>query len=282
MGRTLTLFTVLLLTATISNLIPHADVFPVTVTSEGLTGPVKSVRWEIQEFDMVDGEKAWRSPRLWRTIEFGEDGNMSKETFYSDIGVSSVKTFEKNKIGLLATTVHFNIDGEEQRFCRQYNADGKIVFEWTQDAQGAMVKKWDFQWDEKDRKDVVSVYNADGSLRGRAEWFYDDNFRVIRKRDVSKGEMEVTYEYDELGRIEQKEQIQYSRGDRHVSKFENGREILSETFDLDKNLKYRFTYKYENDDRGNWLKQTTIAQPIHGDEWAADEVKKITRTIEYY
>lgn len=282
MGRTLTLFIAIISTITISSHEPLADVFPITVTSEGLVGPVKSVRWEIQEFDMVDGEKIWRSPRLWRSIEFGKDGKMSKETLYSGGRVSSEKTFEKNETGILAVTEYSNISGEKQRFFRQYNAYGKILREWTEDGEGNAIKKWAFYWDEKDRKDDVFAYDADGSLRGQAEWFYDERFRVIRKQDVSKNEMEVLYEYDDRGRIKRKEQIQYSRGDRHVFIFEDGREISHETFDLDKHLKYRFTYNYENDNRGNWVKQIEIAQPIPGQEWAANEAQRKSRTIEYY
>jgi len=246
----------------------------------GYKGPVRLVEWSVQEMDKKGNEIVWREKNLWKKEHYDNRGSLVLREQFNAGTLSLSTSFEANRLGKLAISKYFDKTGEKSRFYRQFNHQGKVIDEKSVSSDGGLLKTWVYKWDNDENKDTVSVYDADGSLTGSAEWYYDDLFRVIKKIDPKI--MEVLFEYDEQWRIKRKEKIQYKYNDRWVITFKHGREDKSESFILNGEQKMLCVYKYEFDDQGNWIKQTTIAQPLPGAEWPEQACKKIHRKISYY
>ncbi len=266
-----------------SSTTPSENQRPSDCVIAGYKGPVRLVKWWIQELYGNRGVNAWSDKTLWKKEHYDNRGNLVLREQFNDGVLTSSNSFETNSQGKMSITKYFDMTGktgEKSRFFRQYNHQGKIIDEKSVSSDGDLLRTWVFKWDGDEKKDTVSVYDADGSLTGVAEWFYDDLFRVIKKIDPKI--MEVLFEYDEQWRIKRKEKIDYLNKEKLVMIFEDGRQVKDEFFPLDGELKMLCVYKHEFDDQGNWIKQIQIIQPLAGDDWPKQECKKIYREISYY
>jgi hypothetical protein len=261
---------------------PSEDQRPSDCVVSGYKGPVRLVEWSVQEMDKKCKDFVWREKSLWKKEHYDNCGNLVlREQFNAGVLTSS-NSFETNSQGKMSITKYFDMtgkNGEKSRFLRQLNHQGKIIDEKSVSSDGDLLITWVFKWDNDEKKDTVSVFDADGSLTGTAEWYYDDLFRVIKKKSKTMG---VLVKYDEQWRIKRKEKIDYRNNEKLVMTFKDGRQVKDEFFPLDGELKNLCVFKHEFDDQGNWIKQTQIILPLPGDDWPKQECKKIYRGISYY
>lgn len=256
---------------------------PVDRISDELVGPVKSVEWTIQDIEAGKDVTSWQNSRLWKKVSYDRTGNKIQEDYYGEEGYSrSTITYPDRVPGKTAVRENLSSNGEKTFFYRQFDTKGKVVNERYTKADGQIIRQWIYTWDEKAKKDDVSIYGSDGKLESRAEWYYDSQFRVIRKRDVPNPKLEVLYEYGDDGHLRRKEQIQYQEEKRWITVSENGRDTESETRSIDGTLLDRQAYRYKFDDRGNWIEQTKIFHSLPGRETFESERHKVIRAIEYY
>lgn len=260
----------------------------------GLKGPVRSVLWETQDIT-VSSERS--SKQKWKQDVYDERSNLVRtEIFPAYSGTHTVKTYEHNRWGQRIKTSHFNAKGFlESVFLQHYASHGRLQKEKYLDAQGQSIRQWIYKWDREKNMDAVSVYQADGTLSGHAEWYYDGRGRVIRKTSVT---IECLYSYDGQGTITRSEQRQlnnHGEWDRFVTYYQDWEKPIKEE-DIewsDSGIRTVVKeYQYTTGTEGNWIEQREIQLPL---EFLLDDINEtghaskektitriVSRTIDYY
>ncbi|MGC9327302.1 MAG: hypothetical protein ACP5I1_06690 [Candidatus Hinthialibacter sp.] len=240
---------------------------------------MKSVVWHIQDVDLAQDERRLQPPRIWKKEFYDKKGSLLRQENYDSMGALSIeKTISSNLKGKIAVSKYANKDC----FYQQYDRFGKVMEEYCLDENDKLKKRWTYKWDKKNRKNHASIFGEDGTLEGQAEWYYDNRFLVIRKKDIPNTEMEVVFDYDYNGRLSRREQIQYKQNDRWITSYKEGREIKREVFTLENKLTHLRTYQYEFDDHGNWTLQKKMDCSLPDQEPFEIVSQVITREISYY
>jgi hypothetical protein len=165
----------------------------------------------------------------------------------------------------------------------KYDEKGNKIESNFYDADGSLSHKVTSKYDEKRNEIEVNGYYADGSLFYKDTYKYDEKGNKIERNSYyADGSLshKVTYKYDEKGYMIESNRYNYkgnkgSFDSKDTYKYdEKGNKIESNFYDAEGSLFYKYTYKYEFDKIGNWIKQTTITD---GKPTELNE-----RVIEYY
>jgi len=217
---------------------------------EGLRGPVKSVRTEIQYLSKTEWTKTL--PRFSITT-YNEKGNQLREESYD---------FKNN---LVQITVFGYLDGgrvSASKFIRREYDTLPLV-----------------------RRGVLSSNKEmDPRYQHRFEYKYDEKKRLIEQTDLlSNGEFvkRHVYKYE----AKQKEELVYSEtGSLTYRELyildDKGNEIEDINFEPDGSVNWKISYTYEFDSHGNWTKRT---MNVLSDRDRLIEAASVDlRTITYY
>lgn len=216
---------------------------------EGLLGPVKSVRTEIQYLRETQWTKTL--PRFSITT-YNERGNKLREESYD---------FKNN---LVQVMVYGYLDGgrvSASKFIRREYDTVPLV-----------------------RRGLSSSKEMDPRYQHRFEYKYDEKKRLIEQKDfLSNGELLGHYVYKYEGN--QKEELRYSENGSLIWRElyildDKGNEIEETDFEPDGSVSSKTSYTYKFDSHGNWTKRTMNVLSDRDRRIEAPSVH--LRTITYY
>jgi hypothetical protein len=257
----------------------------------GLTGPVKSIREEKAKLEDRSGQQA-EGPRLVvQQITFDEKGNVIEQSLNNPDGSLKSK---------LAWALKYDGEGREIEKS-YYNADGKLTSKGMSTYAGGEMKT------------QLTYYNPDGSINHHQIYVYDGNGNKIEESHSNPDNSpraRILYKYDDKGRqtealylkpdgtVSQKSVFTYDgHGNRtgftafdgagiikirHEYKYDSKNSLIELLNQGDGNgpvIKY--TYSYEFDPNGNWVKRETEREVI-GSENKPTRTEVTYRVITYY
>jgi hypothetical protein len=235
---------------------PAAKKLKSDAEDEGLKGRIKIVFTEEQD---LSGTWTVQKRKPSSTEYYNEQGNLTKTESYDYMG------------NLFEITVYGYIDGERasayKEIRHEYDPPPMMIASAPGDAKAKPKYdpryhyKYRYKYDDKGRYTEETLFGNDGKLWTK----YVYNF---------KGNQKETLAYDENGQLNQK----------HIATLDaQGNEVEESYFDVSKNsVDEKYSYNYEFDQQGNWIKRTTS-------KWATKDGKQqfvpdwVTyRTITYY
>jgi YD repeat-containing protein len=203
---------------------------------EGLKGRVKTVFTEEQD---LSGKWTVQKRKPSSTDYYNEQGSLTKNESYDYMG------------NLFEITVYGYIDGERvsnyKDIEHEYNPPPIAVAS----APGSKAEskfdpryatKYGYKYDDAGRLVEEMLYGSNGKLWTKYVYNY-------------KGNQKETLAYDEEGTINPK----HSLNQKHVATLDaRGNEVEESYYDVSKNtVDEKYSYTYEFDARGNWIKRTT-------------------------
>ncbi|WP_299837249.1 hypothetical protein [uncultured Tenacibaculum sp.] len=225
--------------------------------TENLKGKVKSyteLSYEILE------EKKQENHYKKEVKNFDQDGKIINELLYNFDGVGNQfipKYNEKNEKTAMYCYVE-NSDKLIYRWIYSYNEKGLKIKDEIYDASDKLTLERFFKYDEKGNKIERTqkyVYNPDTALNKRT-FEYDESGRNIRINTYDPFGKNIKSHYDFV----------YDDG---------GNKIEENILNPNGKLTSKWIYKYEFDEKGNWIKKTEFDQGIF-------PKNIIERTYEYY
>lgn len=256
-------------------------------TKNKLSGEVKSVRETsfeaVERFGNI--EKGEIKAYMYSTYKvFGQHGNMIEKTIYKSDSSLYLKNLFKydnkgNKIEEIwyypsgdidrKMTYKYDEQGDMTEF-NSYSSTGELYTSskhiYKYDDQGNMIEirsyydnNFDvysldlYKYDDKGNMIEYIWYHFDGSLQKKEHYLYDDNGNMIEKKDFSSDGtiIEVVSIFNDKGNIIEKKRL-----------------------NLNRILESLYTYDYENDSRGNWIKKIEFIRGA--------PIGIIEREIEYF
>lgn len=228
----------------------------------GLIGRVKTVRLETAKF--VGRGDGWaEGPRRFvSTTRYNENGNLAEEEFYRSTGLLTAKViYTYDSRGRHAEQAVFKGDGSRpSKLVYHHDGSGLIVDKMIYNADGAFDWKVHFTYDGKGRKERVAVHDAEGALLSERVYLHDGDGNEVEER---------VYSADAL----------VSRG---VFSYDGKGNRIREIFYLPGgSVSAQYTYRYEFDEAGNWIKQIRSAIDIVSGEVVFRHSEVSYRTIVY-
>jgi hypothetical protein len=199
---------------------------------EGLRGPVKSVRTEIQY--LSDTSLTEVGERSWLTT-YNEKGNKLRTDSYD---------FKNN---LSVITVYGYLDGG------RVSASTVVPREYSPPVRRGVIP-------------LISNKEMDTRYDRRFEFKYDGKKRLTEKTDfLSNGDTRARYVYKYEGN--QKEELVYSENGSLLQRNlcildDKGNEIECTDFAPDGSVQQKTSHTYEFDSHGNWTKRTTSPKEV--------------------
>lgn len=218
-----------------------------------LQGNVKSiteVEDDIKKDSVIHTSEAY--PQYITLLKFNEKGNLTKMSFYHSKNILASETLYKyNDKGYLIEEEHHNYDfffPVSSKHIPKYDDKGNLIEKDNYDSDGKLTSKTKYKYDGKGNEIERNIYKPDGSLDSKWTFKYDNKGNTIEENVYnSNGSLnsKITYRY-------------------------NDKNIIEEAY----NGRNKETYKYEHDDKGNWIKRISYVN---------NQPNIITkRTIEYY
>ena len=264
---------------------------------ENLLGPVRSVR--SQSMDYVDGQSQEKGQtRQLDTVTYAANGNEIERTIYDDFGF---------------------LVGKEIHTC---DAKGYLLESVLSDPKGAILEKRAYSYDsgnllqiitydEKNRIGLKQVNSYDANHRLREETYYDpknavgktiykydengsisevafylaDGSKAVAPIGPCLGAHKVIYSYDGSSKPNKVVAFEPDGEMKKSWKYTYNREgQLAEDMRESVWSSTKFTYIYEYDSKGNWIKQTgtVIDQSKSSPTGAFERKTVISREISYY
>lgn len=173
-------------------------------------------------------------------------------SFYHSKNILASETLYKyNNKGYLTEEEHHNYDAFfpfSSKHIPKYDDKGNLIEKDNYDSDGKLTSKTKYKYDDKGNEIERNIYKPNGSLDSKWTFKYDDRGNTIEENIYnSNGSLnsKITYRY-------------------------NDKNIIEEAY----NWTSKETYKYECDDKGNWIKRISYTN---------NQPNIITkRTIEYY
>lgn len=278
---------------------------------ENLIGKVKRLE---QYKSLVTDFKTEKtdSPIAEFNQEFSETGNINYQENFDNFGkleYSIKNKYDKNGYRSESVSENFLMPAKS---IEKVNFDTLLGTQLSSHVIEDDSLKYDvfFKYDQyKNPVEQTHIQNGDTTL-SRCEYKYDNEGRVLFKKQIDKGEfgpieainefkydtkgnlleiisksefvgeIKSTYEYDSENRIKKITEYQSGKIDKETSfdKFYNKTLVrLYKDNVLDKEMRY----EYEFDNKGNWMRKDTFLKEHPGDKKAV-LVYKETRKIEYY
>jgi hypothetical protein len=235
---------------------PTAKKLKSDAEDEGLKGRIKTVFTEEQD---LSGTWTVQKRKPSSTEYYNEQGNLTKIESYDYMG------------NLFEIRVYGYVDGDRASAYKdiqhEYNPPPMMIASAPGDAKAKPKYdpryhyKYRYKYDDKGRRTEEALFGNDGKVWMRYVYNY-------------KGDQKETLAYDENGKLNQK----------HIATLDaQGNEVEESYFDVSKNsVDEKYSYTYEFDPQGNWIKRTTS-------KWATKDGKQqfvpdsVTyRTITYY
>ncbi len=221
-----------------------------------IKGEVKTIRESsynaVERFGKVEkGDEARRG----KTLNFDSNGKLTEEDIY--IGVS-----------LSAKVIH------------HYDEQNKGIESLIYNASGSLDSKAIYHYDNKNNNLDVIYYNSDGDFDYKFSYKYNDkgfNTEEYLYVDEVNYSYKITYKYDNKGKriekVKYKPSTSFQIRETYVND-DKGNNIQTFMYDSDGICFAKFTYKYEYDEKDNWIKQITYKDK--------KPVELTEREIEYY
>lgn len=265
--------------------------------NEKLFGPVKSVQSELSELDPENPKQVIQTkPR--DIVVYDAKGNEIKRTIYSDFGFLAGTQRNSHDANGNPTEITFFDEKGALMDRRVYTyTNGKLTQVASSDSSGAAGYKEVYSYDDNGRL-RESTHVIQNKTVGKTTFKYDQKGNIAEvafftpdgtKADAPigpcTGAHRVTYSYDSASNpiqivfFDTDEKPQKTWQYTHDSKGQITKEVRDSEWS---NTTYTYTYEY--DSRGNWIKQfgTSTAQPKTFEDKPHIRKTVISRKITYY
>lgn len=181
-------------------------------------------------------------------------------SFKYDEKGNHVESNKFNSDGKLEEKATYTYDGKGNKIEASYYLDSSLYFRET------------YAYDNKGNIIELNSYYSDSSLEFRETYTYDDKGNKIELNKYNSNnslESRETYKYDEKGNLTEKYMFRlkttFNTGENDADSKEKKNENQYNGINDDGNLEMAFTYKYDYDEKGNWIKKTYFKNqiPIH-------------------
>jgi hypothetical protein len=230
--------------------------------SEGLKGPVKSVRLKTAEISQRDGKAFERISSLEILTTYDENGNKTEESRYSRGSLLEKTTYARDDKGT-QTKIRYQADGKMiRKSVAGFDEQGKPTGSNEYDANGVLQSKSVYTYDAQGKFLEAAIYNADGSLKNK----------TIFKHDAAGKQVGLEV-YDASGKLLQQQS---------QSETENTSTVYgTEPADTRQFVNRPTSDSEEFDAHGNWIKKST---PVSVNRLGVTEkiIEVIYREITYY
>jgi len=271
---------------------PYQNPFQTDRWLEGFHGPVQRVETEwIRHIDEITHTKT-RSNTFRMIVLFHEDGKKPEEVSFHPGGTTAYPEpdpYEQN--GRLTEKRSCDSGGTVRwRWVYEFDPAGRHLTEVLYDAQGEISSREVIHFNAQGEKIGEDVLDSTGEPVHRNEFVYGrsaEGFETVMLTFSPKHELlkRRIYTYDESGRLldksiyrgngllESRERFAYDAAG-------NVREAI--TYQPDGAAGFRYTYRYEYGDRGDWIRRETEVE-LHRaggpDHWLAEHTR---RGLTYY
>ncbi len=161
----------------------------------------------------------------------------------------------------------------------KYDINGNMVEKMQYDSDGSLFHTNTYQYDSNGNQIEVNQFDSYGNLDEIHFYNYDEHGNRIEEKLLNSAGivyMRHIYKYDDSGnKIEWNSYTDdILNGKSTYSYDENGNKIIEKRYGPNGELRSKKTYRYDYDERGNWIKKTIIED---------DTAKTILeRKYEYY
>lgn len=222
---------------------------------EGLKGKVRTVFTESED---LSGTWAVAGRKPSSMVYFNERGNFTKREAYDYRGnlfdITAYGYLDGARVALFKT-IRYEYDPPPMMMAP---VPGKTA---ERKADPRYSNKYRYKYDDKGRLIEELLYLNDGTLDLSYIYKYQDN----RREELV---------YDEQGALNQKYSVTFD---------EKGNEKEETIFDVkDNSVKEKFSYAYEFDNQGNWIKRTTSKWTTKDGQSGFTPYSIDYRTITYY
>ena len=240
----------------------------------GLVGPVRSVTSSSADFtgDKIEGKGYSIKPP--ETVSYDEVGNVLEEQMVSDFGEQMGKTVKKFDLELrLVENIWFDPKGKVVRKNVYVYDGGRLTESRTSDDKNVIREKTVYVYDDKARlteevyydptkpvAKTVYTYDRTGSRPSEYAFFLSDGRKAIAPVGPCLGAHRIKSTYDEKGRTLTQDVFDddgsLKKGYRWTY---DDRSNIASYISKTRSSTVTFTYSYEFDAQGNWIKRTAKA-----------------------
>jgi len=207
---------------------------------------------------------------LQEVCKYDDKGHEIEQYHSNSDGESGKETSKYDDIGnIIELNRYYPVDSLEASWKYTYKFDdkGNIIEENTYTNGSAEGRLVTYKYDEKDNLIEAKVYTTDSILHWKTTFKYDDKGNKIEKNmysyDGSLSGKEI-YKYDDRGhRIETSNS--YQDGILHwknTYKYDDNDNLIEETYLSDNGSSSQKIYKYEYDEKNNWIRQIQFRNDI--------------------
>jgi hypothetical protein len=194
---------------------------------------------------------------------YGKDGKLVQVTYFGTIG-GKTSIVEYDGKGNECRIIHFIRNGglvqrTELNYNYDYDSTGRLIKEYGLNEDGSLINKMIHKYDTKGNAIETDVYNTDSTLTRKISAQFDTLGNVTDIFDA--------YYYIGGGDLGQKCIDRYD---------DSGNKVEEDTYQIkaDGSVILEKALLYENDSKGNWIKETSFGNNRKG--------TVSTRVIEYY
>lgn len=230
-----------------------------------LKGKVKSVS-QTSYVAIPRGEEILRGKKQGSFVDylFDEEGRIISETSYSETGVAqhTVKK-EYNEEGRLAKETCFSPDGRQKWYAvYKYGKDKTLKAKTVYNADNTPKNKTVYRYDAEGNLTQELTYDRDGKLYLQYDNLYNAYGQLVQRSSPVHPSEDALYNkvvrlYNFQGRVEL--ESVYSPSDslllNRSYKYASSGRIVSGTECVPGTPVVEYTYKFYNDERGNWKKR---------------------------
>jgi antitoxin component YwqK of YwqJK toxin-antitoxin module len=228
----------------------------------------------------------------YRSVKtYNEKGDISESTLHNHDGsIASKTSYSYDGNGNPLTRLQYDASNElAEKGVYSYDPAGSLWELSLYSADGNLVGKISFDPAGGIDKPLRSTrFNPDGSVQRASGCVYDSSGNLIEKSYHKEGgslDHKISYRYDSEGNLIEHSwyEADGSLFRRHLVTYDGKGNLTEETIrDVKRNVEETYTYAYEFDSHGNWIKKTVLKVQTEDQSSFHTPVYVIYRTLAYW
>ena len=201
-------------------------------------------------------------------FKYDNIGNNNEMNIY--ININSVLSLQEKEFYKYDQNI-YNSDGLKERAIFKYDQKGNVIERNSYNSDGNLIFKFTYKYDDIGNQIEENHYSPDGSLTDKSIYIYDDKNNKIELNnyaDVNSGiTYKVTYKYNEKGNLIEENTIYTDNtfsflNRKETYKYDDRGSVIEQTSYKEDGSVTSDTYKYEYDNKSNWIKKTQFKNGI--------------------
>nr|MBP6721583.1 RHS repeat protein [Bacteroidia bacterium] len=243
-------------------------------------GKVKSIRE--MSFSAIDnfgkitpGERRWENPyeSTDHYDEFNPEGKMIESSSYgSDGNLVTKGKMEYDSLGNQVETIWYDSNGKQLlKTTTKFDTNGNGIESIQYLTDGTRPLKTTRKFNESGNLVEILNYDGNGNIFGKIVNNFDESGNVIEStifNSIGARESKYNYKYDNVGnKIEanitvEKFAFVAEESGKYTYEYDNGNMVSECDYGPNGILELKRTFKYEFDEKGNWIRKTIFINQI--------------------